>query len=205
MKQVNRWMLAAILLFCGLTAGAMMACGDDNDEDKVQDSMDALCHVLVSQDVLKVADVTVHYLDVNGQEATERMTTAEWKKQWTTTTLPARLGVWAQLTPKAGLTEEDYQLKAVATAGFLFRSAKGGEWVEGWTNTTDPYAKPENVAAADVPSWCVKCAAVGCEINDKGVGNPAKVDFGGNGGTRYNEFCIWVAWLFGMGPDYCEE
>lgn len=95
----------AAILVCGLAAGALMACGDDKDEDLAQDKMEALSHVLVSEDVLKVADITVHYLDAKGQEATEQMTTTEWKKQWTTTTLPARIGVWAQLTPKAGLAK----------------------------------------------------------------------------------------------------
>ena len=62
-------MLAAVL-FSGLTAGALMACGTDKDEneDKALDTMDALCHVMVSEDVLKVADVTVHYLDAKGQK-----------------------------------------------------------------------------------------------------------------------------------------
>lgn len=170
--------------------------------------MEALCHVLVSEDVLKVADVTVHYLDAKGQEATERMTNTEWKKRWTTTTLPARIGVWAQLTPKSGLTEEHYLLKAVATAGYLFHAAKGGEWADGWVNVADPTAKPENVAAADVPSWCSKSATVGCEVDAKGMGQPAKVDFGGNddggNGEEYNSFCIWFMSIWGLGPEYCE-
>lgn len=117
MKKNELWMLAAILI-CGI--GGLTACGDDKDEEKSQDKMEALCHVLVSEDVLKVADITVHYLDAKGQEAIEQMNTTEWKKQWTTTTLPARIGVWAQLTPKFGLPKESYQLKVVASAGYLF-------------------------------------------------------------------------------------
>lgn len=200
-------MLAAVL-FSGLTVGALMACGNDKDENKALDTMDALCHVMVSEDVLKVADVTVHYIDAKSQEATERMTTTEWRKQWTTTTLPARLGVWAQLTPKASvpLTEESYQLKAVSTAGYLFHAAKGGEWTNGWTSAADPYAAPENVAAADVSSWCNKSASAGCIVDAKGLGNPAKVNFGGNDDdtSPYNDFCIWVVSLFGLGPEACE-
>ena len=200
------WMMSAILV-CGLTAGALMACGDDKDEDLAQDKMEALCHVLVSEDVLKVADITVHYLDAKGQEATEQMTTTEWKKQWTTTTLPARIGVWAQLAPKAGLAKENYQLKVVSSAGYLFHAAKGGEWVNGWTSVADPYADPEKVAAADVPGWCSKNTAVGCEVDAKGMGQSFKVNFGGNDGDQepvYNEFCIWFLSIFGLGEDYCE-
>ena len=179
-----------------------MACGDDTDE-KSQDKMEALCHVLVSEDVLKVADITVHHLDANGQEATERMNTTEWKKQWTTTTLPARIGVWAQLTPKHGLTEENYQLKVVASAGYLFHAAKGGEWVDGWSSVADPYADPEKVAAADVPSWCSKNTAVGCEVDAKGMGKLAEVSFGGNFHFFGAAFCEWIMELFGY-HDYCD-
>ena len=196
----------AAILFCGLTAGALMACGDDKDEDDAQkDTMEALCHVMVSDDVLKVADITVHYLDVNGKEVTERMTTKEWKKQWKTTTLPAQLGVWAQLTPKSGFSEENYHLKVVAATGYYFISAKGGEWADGWTNATDPYANPENVAAEDVPSWCSKSTAVGCQVNANGIGNLAKVDFGGNGPFFGKSFCIWVMEQFGFTADYCGD
>ena len=46
MKKNVLWMMAAILV-CGLAAGALMACGDDNDEEKSQDKMEALCHVVV--------------------------------------------------------------------------------------------------------------------------------------------------------------
>lgn len=201
-------MLAAILC-CGLTAGALIACSDDKDENEALDTMEAMCHVMVSEDVLTVADVTVHYLDAKGQEVTEWMTTTEWKKQWTTTTLPARLGVWAKMTPKSlggAEMKDSYQLKAVATAGYLFHAAKGGEWTNGWTSAADPYAAPEIVAAADVSSWCNKSASAGCIVDAKGLGNPAKVNFGGNDDdtSPYNDFCIWVASLFGLGPEACE-
>ena len=186
------WMMAAILV-CGLTAGALMACGDDKDEDLAQDKMEALCHVLVSEDVLKVADITVHYLDAKGQEATEQMTTTEWKKQWTTTTLPARIGVWAQLTPKPGLTKENYQLKVVASAGYLFHSAKGGEWVDGHTYG-NPSAEAEIIKANDVEKWCINKPEVRFEVDKQGL----CIYSGGN-----NEFCEWVMELFGYDIKLC--
>jgi len=213
MKKKNAlWMLAAIL-FCGLTAGVLSACGDDDDKaDEKQDSMEAMCHVLVSEDVLKVADVTVHYLDAKGQQATERMTTPEWKKTWKTTTLPARIGVWPQLTPKtdAASLQDSYQLKVVTTAGYLFHAAKGGDWGNGWVNGDDPYAQSETVAAADVQSWFNRGTSVGCKVDAKGLGEPVVVDFGGNDDeeegqtSRYNEFCVWWTSLFGLDPEICE-
>lgn len=199
--------MLAFVFFCGIAA-VIMACGDD-DKDEKKDSMEALCHVTVSEDVLKVADITVHYLDAKGNEATERMNSTEWKKRWKTTTLPARLGVWAQLTPKllnGSALQENYQLKAVATAGYLFHAAKGGDWVNGWTSVADPYASPEKVSGAAVVSWCSKSTAVGCEVDAKGMGKAKATDFGGNDGDpeKYNSFCIWFVSIFGLGPDSCE-
>ena len=207
-KKNNLFGLLAAVICCSMAATTITSCSDDDKDDEKKDSLDALCHVMVSDDVLKVADVTVHYLDAKGQEATERMTTTVWQKRWTTTTLPARIAVWAQLTPKsAGGTQlkDSYQLKAVATAGYLFHTAKGGEWVNGWVNVADPTADPEEVAAADISSWCSKSTAVGCEVNSKGEGKPVQADFGGNsdGHSYYNGFCIWIMSLFGMDEDYC--
>ena len=192
MKKKVLWMMAAILV-CGLTAAALMACGDDKDEDLAQDKMEALCHVLVSEDVLKVADITVHYLDAKGQEATEQMTTTEWKKQWTTTTLPARIGVWAQLTPKAGLAKENYQLKVVASAGYLFHAAKGGEWVNGHTYG-NPSAEAEIIKANDVEKWCINKPEVHFEVDKQGL----CIYSGGN-----NAFCEWLIGLLGYDIKLC--
>lgn len=184
----------AAILFCGLTAGALMACGDDKDEDDAQkDTMEALCHVMVSDDVLKVADIIVHYLDVNGKEATERMTTKEWKKQWKTTTLPAQLGVWAQMTPKSGLTEENYHLKIVTTAGYYFISAKGGEWADGHTSG-NPSADPTSVSIDNINEWCSNTSEVRFEVDKQGL----CIYSGGN-----NAFCEWVMNLFGYSLKLC--
>jgi hypothetical protein len=201
--------LLATMICCGMAAATIMSCSDDDKDDEKKDSLDALCHVMVSDDVLKVADVTVHYLDAKGQEATERMTTTEWKKQWTTTTLPARVAVWAQLKPKSAgggvQLKDSYQLKAVATAGYQFHAAKGGEWADGWVNVADPTADPEKVAAADISGWCSKSAAVACEVDSKGKGKSVEADFGGNFYFFGNSFCMWLMTVFGLPEDNCVE
>ena len=194
--MVNKTLLLVSILLCGLTAGVLSACGDDDDKaDEKQDSMEALCHVMVSDDVLKVADVTVHYLDAKGQEATERMTTTEWKKQWTTTTLPAHIGVWAQLTPKVRVvdSQDSYQLKAVVSAGYLFHAAKGGQWVDGHTSGS-PLAEDETVNANSVTDWCSKMPEVRYDVDKQGL----CIYSGGN-----NAFCEWVMNLFGYSISLC--
>ncbi len=194
--MVNKTLLLVSILLCGLTAGVLSACGDDDDKaDEKQDSLDALCHVMVSDDVLKVADVTVHYLDAKGQEVTERMTTTEWKKQWTTTTLPAHIGVWAQLTPKVRVvdSQDSYQLKAVVSAGYLFHAAKGGQWVDGHTSGS-PLAEDETVNANSVTDWCSKMPEVRYDIDKQGL----CIYSGGN-----NAFCEWVMNLFGYSISLC--
>ena len=50
--MVNKTLLLVSILLCGLTAGVLSACGDDDDkDDEKQDSMEALCHLMVSEDV----------------------------------------------------------------------------------------------------------------------------------------------------------
>lgn len=190
--------LLAIALIAGIVS--MMSC---NKNDK-ENSLEGLCYASVSEDVLKVADVTLHYYDVKGQEATERMTTTEWRKTWTTTTLPAKVAVWIQITPKNAEGSGNYKLKAVAGVGYLFTNAEGKKWADGWVST-DPYADPDNVTSADVQAWCSKGSAVGCEVDAKGMGKQIEADFGGNFWFFGNSFCKWIMVITGHGEDYCEE
>ena len=56
-KKFFLGLLPAILLCC-MSAALLLACSDDKDEDenKPQNSIETLCLVMVSEDVLNVAD-----------------------------------------------------------------------------------------------------------------------------------------------------
>ena len=182
----------ALVLIAGIMSLSVTSCIDGKEDEK-KDTMEALCHVLVSEDVLKVADITVHYFDANGEEATEQMKSTEWKKTWTTTKLPAKVGVWAQITPKNVGGSENYQLKAVATAAYIFHTADGKEWADGNTDG-NPQAEAETVNASNIAQWCSNAPEVRFEVDNQGL----CIYSGGN-----NAFCEWVMNLFGYALSLC--
>ena len=67
MKKNILMMLAAIM-FCGLTMTVLSACSSDDDKtDAPQEQTVKMFYVVeVSDDVLKVADVEVNYVDQTG-------------------------------------------------------------------------------------------------------------------------------------------
>ena len=115
MKKNLLWMLAAILI-CGLTVTTMSACSsDDDDKTEGKTEVSMMYFVKVSDDVLKVADVEVNYIDQMGAKKKEKLSTTEWKKTFSTNTLPVTEGVWAKMTPKTNIGSGSYSLQ-VTTA-----------------------------------------------------------------------------------------
>ena len=102
MKKNILWMLAAILI-CGLTVTTMSACSsdDDNKTETPQEQTVKMFYVVeVSDDVLKVADVEVNYVDQTGAKQKEVMTSKEWIKALDTKTLPLTEGPLGEDHPK---------------------------------------------------------------------------------------------------------
>ena len=66
MKKNILWMLTglAAILICGLTVTTMSACSsDDDDKTEGKTEVTMMYAVKVTDDVLKVADVEVNYID----------------------------------------------------------------------------------------------------------------------------------------------
>ena len=102
MKKNLLTMLAAIL-FCGYTVTWLSACSSDNDDktETPQEQTVKMFYVVeVSDDVLKVADVEVNYVDQTGAKQKEVLTSKKWIKALDTKTLPLTEGLWAKITPK---------------------------------------------------------------------------------------------------------
>ena len=118
MKKNLLTMLAAIM-FCGFTVTVLSACSSDNDNDAPQEQTVTMYYsVKVSDDVLKVADVEVNYVDQTGAKQKEVMISKEWKKTLDTKTLPLTEGVWAKITPKSSVVSGNYQLKLNVAAAY---------------------------------------------------------------------------------------
>ena len=202
-------MLVAIL-FCGFTVTWLSACSsgdDDNKTETPQEQAVKMFYVVeVSDDVLKVADVEVNYVDQTGAKQKEVMTSKEWKKTLDTKTLPLTEGVWAKITPKSAVASGDYQLKVTTAAGYEAQLANGKKIFDGYGS--DPEAAPTAAqTAAEVATWCAKSCTVAFTISKEGYAKETSVDFGGNTSYTPNGFgsgvCEWLCKLFGYNPDRC--
>ena len=118
----------AAILFCGFTAVMLSACSsdDDNKTETPQEQTVKMFYVVeVSDDVLKVADVEVNYVDQTGAKQKEVMTSKKWIKALDTNTLPLTEGLWAKITPKSAVASGNYQLKVITAAGYQAQLANG--------------------------------------------------------------------------------
>ena len=211
MKKNLLTMLAAIL-FCGFTVTTLSACSsdDDNKTETPQEQTVKMFYVVeVSDDVLKVADVEVNYVDQTGAKQKEVMTSKEWKKTLDTKTLPLTEGLWARITPKSAVASGNYQLKVTTAAGYEAKLANGKSIFDGYGS--DPDAAPTAAqTAAEVAAWCAKSGTVAFTVSKEGYAKQTKVDFGGNDdgssspdnglGTR---LCGWIMNFLGYSSEGC--
>ena len=204
-------MLAAIFI-CGFTVTAMSACSSDDDKTETQQeqAVKMFYVVEVSDDVLKVADVEVNYVDQTGAKQKEVMTSKEWIKELDTKTLPLTEGLWAKITPKSAVASGNYQLKVTTAAGYEAKLANGKSVFDGYGS--DPEAAPTAAqTVAEVAAWCGKSPAVAFTVSKEGYAKLTKVDFGGNDGKddSDNGLGIWLCEKFmiflGYQPSDCSK
>ena len=210
MKKNLLTMLAAIMI-CGFTVTVLSACSSDNDNDAPQEQTVTMYYsVKVSDDVLKVADVEVNYVDQTGAKQKEVMISKEWKKELNTKTLPLTEGLWAKITPKSPVASGDYQLKVTTAAGYQAQLANGKKIFDGYGS--DPDAAPTAAQTAEeVAAWCGKSPTVGFTVSNEGYSKQTSVDFGGNDGKddSDNGLGIWLCEKFmiflGYQPSDCSR
>ena len=207
MKKNILWMLAAILI-CGLTVTTMSACSsDDDDKTEGKTEVTMMYVVKVTDDVLKVADVEVNYIDQTGAKKKEKLSTTEWKKTFSTNTLPLTEGVWAKMTPKTNIGTGSYSLQVTTAAGYQAKLASGKTVADGYGS--DPEAKPTIAQTAEeIADWCSQSPTIGIAIDQTGYSKQQHVDFGGNFlGDLFDKLdaCEWLMELFGADKEYCYE
>ena len=204
----------AAILTCGLAMTALSACSSDDDKTDVKPEAKAevtmMYYVKVADDVLKVADVEVNYVDQTGAKKKEVLTSAEWKKTFNSNSLPLTEGIWAKITPKASIADGNYQLKATTAAGYQAKLATGKTVADGYGNNPD--AAPVAAQTADeVAAWCAQSGTVAFTVSETGYAKVTEVDFGGNkrGTTHDDEWiddvCKWFMWLLGVDESYCVD
>ena len=206
MKKNILWMLAAIFI-CGLTAVTLSACSsDDDDKTEGKTEVTMMYAVKVTDDVLKVADVEVNYIDQTGAKKKEKLSTTEWKKTFSTNILPVTEGVWAKMTPKTNIGTGSYSLQVTTAAGYQAKLANGKTVADGYGS--DPEAKPTTAQTAEeIADWCRQSPTIGIAIDQTGYTKQQHVDFGGNREAviDMHAVCIWFFGLFGEPPSFCDK
>ena len=209
MKKNILWMLTglAAILICGLTVTTLSACSsDDDDKTEGKTEVTMMYVVKVTDDVLKVADVEVNYIDQTGAKKKEKLGTTEWKKTFSTNTLPLTEGVWAKMTPKTNIGTGSYSLQVITAAGYQAKLASGKTVADGYGS--DPEAKPTIAQTAEeIADWCSQSPTIGIAIDQTGYSKQQHVDFGGNRDAviDMHAVCIWFFGLFGEPPSFCDK
>ena len=207
MKKNLLTMLAAIFV-CGLTVTTLSACSsDDDDKTEGKTEVTMMYVVKVTDDVLKVADVEVNYIDQTGAKKKEKLSTTEWMRTFPTNTLPLTEGVWAKMTPKTNIGAGSYSLQVTTAAGYQAKLANGKTVADGYGS--DPEAKPTIAqTAGEIADWCSQSPTIGIAIDQTGYKKQQHVDFGENflgGFFDKKDACEWLMELFGADKDYCYE
>lgn len=208
----NILLMMAAILTCGLAVTGLSACSssdDDKTETPQEQAVKMYYGVEVSDDVLKVANVEVNYVDQTGAKQKEVMTSKEWKKTLDTNKLPLTEGLWARITPKSALASGNYQLKVTTAAGYQAQLANGKTVYDGYGS--DPDAAPTAAqTAAEVAVWCAKSGTVAFTVSKEGYAKQTSVDFGGNDDDDSdNGLATWLCEKFmkfwGYPPSDCSK
>ena len=182
MKKNILWMLAAILI-CGLTVTTLSACSSDDDKNDKADATvgkEIMYAVQISDDVLKVANVEVNYVDQTGAKKKEALSSTQWKKsQKLNNTSPFAQGIWVKITPKTNVASGTYQLKVTTGVACKATLANGNSIMDFSGN--DPEEAPVTAQTAEeIADWCSKSPTGGLLVDPSGYCKQQHVDFGGN-------------------------
>ena len=209
MRKKLLWVL--VILICGLATAILTGCSsDDDDKTEAKPEVTMMYYLKVSDDVLKVADVEVNYVDQTGTKKKEVLTSAEWRKSFNTNALPLTEGLWAKITPKASIAAGNYQLKNTTAAGYQAKLATGKTIADGYGNNPD--AAPTAAQTADeVAAWCAQSGTIAFTVGETGYAKATEVDFGGNerGDTHDDEYfkdiCKFFMRLMGLPESNCDN
>ena len=182
MKKNLLWMLAAIFV-CALTAVTLSACSSDDDKNDKADATvekEIMYAVQISDDVLKVANVEVNYVDQTGAKKKEALSSTQWKKsQKLNNTSPFAQGIWVKITPKTNVASGTYQLKVTTGVACKATLANGNTIMDFSGN--DPEEAPVTAQTAEeIADWCSKSPTGGLPVDPSGYCKQQHVDFGGN-------------------------
>ena len=205
MRKKLLWVL--VILICGLATAILTGCSSDDDKAEAKTEVTMMYYVKVTDDVLKVADVEVNYVDQTGAKKKEALTSAEWKKTFSANALPLTEGLWAKITPKASIAEGSYQLNLTTAAGYEAKLPTGKTIADAFGSSAS--TTPSNAKTADnVATWCAQSTAIAFTVGAEGYAKTTTVDFGGNTYTDTSSLmpeCFTLSSIFNFSSANCNE
>lgn len=131
-RLISTFLAALIFVSCGGS--------DDNGSNpqtpaKELTSLKVDYSATVSQHLLDVATVTVHYVGNDGRVASEQMSSTTWTKS-VTITLPAKAGLSIQPMLKGSVANGEYNLSAKGQMSYTWLDQYGQPLKAGLTETT---------------------------------------------------------------------
>jgi len=197
--MIRRFLLISSALLLAL---AFTACQKNGGKPSVR----MVYAVNVSEDVLKVANVEVHYVDKTGDKKKEIVTKTPWKLTIVADALPLTEGVWAKITPKVGVPESTYSLDLETIAAYGGHLGNGKKIADIYSNT--PKAPTVAKTAAEIQAWCATSPTVSFTVSQEGFAKQTHVDFGGNGfwDDIWEAICLDYCYTYDEDPDeWCYE
>lgn len=141
-------MMALAAILCVST---FVACGGDDNNEETTDTKTSSFNYSFSfnDELLSIADVKISYIDTNGEEKSEYVSSTSWEKTFTANKFDVSAGVAISMSLKNGveLTKESYKIKFAYS--YLITSTKNGKTV---ANNPFSISKDSAIGASDVES-----------------------------------------------------
>lgn len=176
----SKLMLGALVAFTGF---GLTACGDDDDEPKVEDKFttEYAFEVEFTADLLATADVKAYILSPEGVVSEQTITKA--KNTWTLkgNSIPDKAGVRFDFDAKSGNFSGDYEIAYVVNTTVTCFKNGGIE-----STKTEKSDETYTVPAENLTEFYGTQLTLGGEVNAQGaasVTDGSNLDFGLNGGV----------------------
>lgn len=178
MKKTKLFSLL-MALFCVLTVSVTFAaCGDDDDDpnkpaeggDQTIKKINFTYEIDLCQKFFDIADVTVTYLDNNGNEQTETITSTTWTKTVSRTNAPASFNAKLSFTLKDGVdTSVKYDFTGYVGYSYDALNSQGKSVAsnEHGVNINTEGAKGETIAK--YLQGVSNTYTIKCNVNAKGL------------------------------------
>lgn len=148
--MTKKFLLFAALVCTVLTGFTLTSCGGGDDEPKEVTKFTGKYTIIMSEDVLAVADVYVSYKGNNNENKMDKITSTIWSKKVSSKKFPAEMGIKYRFQPKEGAKlKERYEMsfKVTLSGKVVTGSTEKGNFTQSKTVFGGEFVPAANVDA----------------------------------------------------------